>query len=130
MSTLAKLKKARALEKENKSLKEQVELLESKVSYLRLEILQRATAFVNEQQIIFGLVDHLFDEDFTRTKGEAQRRWEFFKKAVNETDGDKDRLFEMLEIEVEVTPEKNQKMVMDLWESDRANNPEPTRQAK
>lgn len=111
--------KASKDKKRIKELEAENERLKNVEAFLRLEILNRATEFANQTQVTFGLVDHIFDEDFSRTKGEAKARWEFFKEAIHECDGNHSEVFERIGVEVEVTPEKNTETVMKMWEDDR-----------
>ncbi|MDG4811903.1 hypothetical protein P8629_02685 [Hydrogenovibrio sp. 3SP14C1] len=113
------LKSNMALKKEVKQLQKQLEQQDITIALLRNAELERSTEFVNQMQLIFGLVDYLFyDAEEIRTLGEAQKRWEEFKQTVNESESAAKAL-EALNLEIEISHGENQQIVMNSWSQSR-----------
>jgi hypothetical protein len=106
-----------ALKKELKKLQKIADDRELKIAWLRADILERTTEFVDQTEVVFGLVDYIFDpqkNEGIATLGEARRRWEEFKRVVDQSSDHKE-ILDTLGIEVTVHHSENQKMIMDQW---------------
>lgn len=112
------LKQERAIIKENKALKKQLDKAELKEAFLRAEMLERATEFVNQTEVIFALVDFIFDSNEVRTLGEAQRKWQLFKETVDSSENAQAAI-DALDIDIVINSEQNQLTIMNLWQKDR-----------
>lgn len=112
------LSEERAIVKQNKKLKKQLEQAQDKEAFLRLEMLERATAFVDQTEVIFALVDFIFSSDEVRTLGEAQRKWQLFKTTVDESESAQAAL-DALDIDITINHMQNQQTVMNWWSQDR-----------
>ena len=108
-----------ALKKEIRQLKKALDQKEIEVALMRNAELERSTEFVTQMQLIFGIVDYIFyDAEEVRTLGEAKRRWEHFKKVINESES-ASKALEALDIEVEISYSENERIVIDSWEESR-----------
>jgi len=112
------LKEERAIVKENKRLKKQLEQKELETILLRADALERTTEFVDQMQVVFALVDFIFDKQEARTLGEAKRKWELFKTTIDESESAQAAI-DALDIEIIVEHEQNQQLVMNWWQQDR-----------
>lgn len=115
------LSQERAIVKENKALNKQIEKLELEQAVLRADALERTTAFLDQMEVLFALVDFIFDGSEVRTLGEAQRKWQLFKTTVDESENAQAAI-DALGIEINISHEHNQMMVMNWWQQDRDNH--------
>lgn len=95
------------------------ETLEMRTVLLRADILERVTEFVNQMEVIFALVDYIFDESDVSTLREAQSKWTLFKTTVNESQSAQQAI-DSLGIEINISSSANQQLVMDQWQKDKA----------
>jgi len=112
------LKAERAVIKENKTLKKQLEQAQLKEAYLRSEMLERDTEALNHTEAVFALMDWMFENDEVRTLGEAKSKWQLFKETLDESDSTQAAL-DALDIEITINPQRNQNTVMNWWTQDR-----------
>ncbi|WP_319557942.1 hypothetical protein [Thiomicrorhabdus sp.] len=93
------------------------------IAFLRLDILQRTTEFVNQQEVTFALMDYIFSGEAqeVRTLNEAKNRWHEFKQVIHESTDHKEILDKLnLSVSIKVHHDDNTKMVMDLWSESRS----------
>jgi hypothetical protein len=96
--------------------------LEVANAILRADALERTAEFMDQMEVIFALVDHIFNAPEIATLNEARRQWQTFKRVVDESESAQAAI-DTLGIEIIIHHDKNQNMVMDMWEQDRKNNP-------
>lgn len=119
---MSTLKQERAMVKENKALKKQIDHLESKVAFLKADILERTANFMTQTQIFEGMLRAALDEAGTIQEA---RRW--YKEWVKDINGiDIEALDHNQQIQkvidkhgFDITIANHADQVMDIWAKDR-----------